>query len=79
MTVSCSWLRSFISLMHRVESGVLQRNAYGDTHSSARQQVRENAILIMIIFNRQPAGFEMDEAIHEKTHKARFRTLPTGI
>lgn len=79
MTVSCSWLRSFISLMHRIECGILWSSAYGDTHSSARQQVRENAILIVIIFNRQPAGFEMEEAIHEKTRKARFHTLPTGI
>lgn len=41
-----------------VESGNLQINVYGDIHSSARQQVRENDILIMITFNRQPADFE---------------------
>lgn len=63
-----------------VESGNLQINVYGDIHSSARQQVRENDILIMITFNRQPQILKtLDKATHEKMHKARFHTLPTGV
>lgn len=45
----------------------------------AQKGKRENAILIIIIYNRQTTGFEMDKVIHEKTHKARFHTLPIGF
>lgn len=44
--------------MLRVESGILLINAYEDTHSSARQWLGENDILVMITFNVQPADFE---------------------
>lgn len=50
--------------MHRVESGILWINAYGDIHSMARQWVKENDILIMITFNRQLPDFEISGQIH---------------